>query len=354
MTGIYLEPIGLLYGEVAREAVSLGVALPLAGSAIAFAGVRLWEGEPGNVKHAVVRTSTIEAIDEPRVKVLLERLCAPRAAVAGVAMDRPRVMGVLNVTPDSFSDGGDHLDPADAIAHANALADGGADFIDIGGESTRPGSEPVTSEEELRRILPVLNGLASLPNPISIDTRKPEVMREAAKVRADVINDVSALTWAPDSMATALEIKKPVVLMHAKGDPKTMQDDPSYGDAVIEVYDFLERRIEAAVAAGLPRESLIADPGIGFGKSSAHNRALLQHIGVFHGLGTPVLVGTSRKHSLQKASRAIGPKEHVAASVAAALDAASQGVQLLRVHDVVEMRQALGVWSWIRGGSGSE
>ncbi len=262
-------------------------------------------------------------------------------------------MGVVNVTPDSFSDGGDHLDPADAIGHANALAEGGADFIDIGGESTRPGSEAVSAEEELRRLLPVLNGLASLPNPISIDTRKPEVMRETAKVRADVINDVSALTWAPDSVATALEIEKPVVLMHAKGDPKTMQDDPSYGDVVIEVYDFLERRIEAAVAAGLPRENLIVDPGIGFGKTSAHNRALLQHIGVFHGLGTPVLVGTSRKHSLRKASGAIGPKEHVVASVAAALDAASQGVQLLRVHDVVEMRQALAVWSWIRGASGA-
>lgn len=354
MTGIYLEPIGLLYGEVAREAVSLGAALPLAGSAIAFAGVRLWEGEPGAVKHAVARTSTLEAIDEPHVKTLLERLSAPRAAIAGVAMDRPRIMSVVNVTPDSFSDGGDHLDPAEAIAHANALAEGGADFIDIGGESTRPGSEPVSAEEELRRILPVLNDLASLPTPISIDTRKPEVMRETAKVRADVVNDVSALTFAADSMATALEIEKPVVLMHAKGDPKTMQDDPTYRDVVIEVYDYLERRIDAAVAAGLPRESLIADPGIGFGKTSAHNRALLQHIGVFHGLGTPILVGTSRKRSLQKAIGGLGPKEHAAASVAAALDAASQGVQLLRVHDFGEMRQALAVWSWIRGASGSE
>ncbi len=145
MTGIYLQPIGLLYGEVARDAVSLGVALPLAGSAIAFSAVRLWEGEPGHVKHAIVRTSTIQAIDEPKIKELLDRIVAPRAAIAGVSMDRPRIMGIVNVTPDSFSDGGEHLEPGAAIDHAKALSKDGADFVDIGGELTRPGSEPVAA-----------------------------------------------------------------------------------------------------------------------------------------------------------------------------------------------------------------
>ncbi len=350
MTGIYLEPIGLLYGVVSREAVSLGGALPLAGGAIAFGSVRLWEGEPGAMKHAVVRTSTIQSIEEPRIKELLDRLSAPRAAVAGVSMDRPRIMGIVNVTPDSFSDGGQFVESAAAIAHAKALSAGGADFIDIGGESTRPGSGAVTAEEELQRILPVLTGLAALPAPISIDTRKPEVMREAAKVRADIINDVSALTYAPDSLRTAAELKKPIVLMHAKGDPKTMQDDPIYADVVAEVYDYLESRIEAAVAAGLPRESLIADPGVGFGKTSAHNASLLQHIGIFHGLGVPLLLGVSRKRSLQSIAGASSPKDGEAASVAAALDAASQGVQIMRVHDLAATRQALAVWSWLRGG----
>ena len=349
MTGIYLQPIGLLYGEVARDAVSLGVALPLAGSAIAFSAVRLWEGEPGHVKHAIVRTSTIQAIDEPKIKELLDRIVAPRAAIAGVSMDRPRIMGIVNVTPDSFSDGGEHLEPGAAIDHAKALSKDGADFVDIGGESTRPGSEPVAAHEELRRILPVLSGLSGLPAPVSIDTRKPEVMREAAKIRADIINDVSAFTYAPDSLPTAVELKKPAVLMHAKGDPKTMQDSPSYQDVVIEVYDFLENRIEAAASAGLPRNTLIADPGIGFGKTAAHNASLLQNIALFHGLGAPLLTGTSRKRSLQRITGAKGPQEQVAASVAAALDAASQGVQIVRVHDVEETRQALAVWRWLRG-----
>jgi dihydropteroate synthase len=351
MTGIYLEPIGLLYGKVAREAVSLGGALPLAGGAIAFGAVRLWEGEPGAMKHAVVRTSTIQAIEEPRIKELLDRITAPRASIAGVSMDRTRIMGIVNVTPDSFSDGGDAFDPAAAIARANALADGGADFIDIGGESTRPGSETVPVVEETGRILPVLRGLAALKTPISVDTRKPEVMCAVANARADIVNDVSALTFAPDSLKTAAGLNKPVVLMHAQGDPKTMQDNPAYRDVVVEVYDFLESRIEAAVAAGLPRENLIADPGIGFGKTSAHNASLLQHISIFHGLGVPLLVGASRKRSLRTAAGAASPKDLLAsASVAAALDSASQGVQIVRVHDLEATLQALAVWSWLRGG----
>ncbi len=353
MTGIYLEPIGLLYGDVAREAISLGAALPLAGGAIAFGAVRLWEGEPGRMKHAIVRTTTIQAIEENRVKELLERIAAPRAPIAGVSMDGPRIMGIVNVTPDSFSDGGDYSEPSAAIDRANALSMQGADFVDIGGESTRPGAEPVSAEEEARRILPVLTGLAALQAPISIDTRKPEIMREAAKARADIINDISALTYAPDSLQTAAELKKPVVLMHAKGDPKTMQENPSYGDVVVEVYDFLEARIEAAVAAGVARESLIADPGIGFGKTSAHNAFLLRHVSIFHGLGVPLLLGASRKRSLQEATGASESEGRLAASVAAAIDAASQGVQILRAHDVEPTRQALAVWSWLRGAADS-
>jgi dihydropteroate synthase len=264
-------------------------------------------------------------------------------------MDSPRIMGIVNVTPDSFSDGGEHLEPSAAIEHARTLSDSGADFVDIGGESTRPGSEPVSAEEELRRILPVLSGLTGMPTPVSIDTRRPEVMREAAKIRADIINDVSALTFSPDSAATVAELKKPAVLMHAQRDPKTMQDNPTYRDVVIEVYDYLERRIEAAAAAGLSQSSLIADPGIGFGKTAMHNASVLQNISLFHGLGVPLLTGTSRKRSLQKLTGAKTPKEQVAGNIAASLDPVSQGVQIVRVHDVEETRQALAVWNWLRG-----
>lgn len=349
MTGFYLQPIGLLYGEVARDALSCAAALPLAGSAIAFSGVWLWEGEPGAVKRSIFTASAIQAVHEPAIKATLDRIVAPREAIAGVSMDSPRIMGIVNVTPDSFSDGGNYLDTGAAIAHAVALAERGADFIDIGGESTRPGAEPAAADEELRRLLPVLSRLASLRTPISIDTRKPEVMRRAAATRADIINDVSALTFSPDSLATVADLNKPVVLMHAKGSPQSMQEDPRYQDVVIEVYDYLEQRIEAAASAGLRRETLIADPGIGFGKTSAHNAALLQNIALFHGLGAPLLVGTSRKRSLQRAAGVQDSKGQASPSVAAVLDAASQGVQILRVHDVEETRQALAVWTWLRG-----
>jgi dihydropteroate synthase len=350
MAGVYLEPTGLLYGPVAREAVAVGGALPLAGSSIAFSAARLWEGEPGRIKHGVVRTSIIQAIEEPRIKELLERIVAPRAAIAGVSMAGPSIMGIVNVTPDSFSDGGDHFDSEAAIQHAKRLAAQGADFIDIGGESTRPGSDLISTSEELRRILPVLEGLPNFPAPISIDTRKAEVMRQSAKLGAAIFNDVSALTYAAESLSTAAGLQKPVVLMHSKGDPKTMQDNPVYDDVVVEVYDFLESRIEAAAEAGLTRANLVADPGIGFGKTLAHNLAVLQAMGLFHGLGVPLLTGTSRKGFIQKITGARDPRRRVAASVATALDAISQGVQIVRVHDVKETRQAISVWKMVRGG----
>ncbi len=350
MAGVYLEPVGLLYGAVAQEAVALGAAFPLAGSSIAFGAVRLWEGEAGNVKHAIVRTTTIQAIDEPRVKELLSKLSTSRAPVAGVSMDSPRIMGIVNVTPDSFSDGGDHFEAAAATGHAKKLAAEGADFIDIGAESTRPGASPVEAGEELRRLMPVLQGLAGLAVPVSVDTRKPEVMRAASGAGAALLNDVSALTYAADSLSTAVELKKPVVLMHAQGSPQSMQENPVYKDAAIEVYDYLERRIEVAVAAGIPRGSIVADPGIGFGKKLEHNLALLRNIGLFHGLGVPILTGSSRKALIQEAAGPHAPKARIAGSVAAALDAISQGVQIVRVHDVLEMRQALSVWETLRGG----
>jgi dihydropteroate synthase len=350
MAGIYLEPVGLLYGAVAKEAIALGAALPLAGSAIAFGTVRLWEGEPGNVKHAIVRTATIQAIEEPRVKDLLERLTAPRAAIAGLSFDQPRIMGVVNVTPDSFSDGGEYFEPGPAVAHAKKLAGEGADIVDIGAESTRPGALAVPLEEELRRLLPVLQGLEGLGVPVSADTRKPEVMREAVAAGAAIINDVSALRFSEESLSTAAALKKPVILMHAQGSPETMQVSPAYRDVVIEVYNFLEERMEAVAAAGVPREALIADPGIGFGKTRAHNLSLLQSISLFHGLGVPLLAGVSRKGSIQSLSGVEGPKLSDAGSLAAALDAACQGVQIVRMHDVAAARQALSLWKPLRGG----
>ncbi len=350
MPGLYLEPIGFIYGAIANEAIALGGALPLAGSdGIAFGAVRLWEGEPGRVKHAVVRTTTIQAIEEPRVRELLDRIIAPRPAIAGVSMDRPRIMGIVNITPDSFSDGGETLDTTAALERARAFAGSGASFVDLGGESTRPGSDPSSLDDEFRRVLPVLRGLSEFQLPISVDTRKPDVMKGAVEAGASLINDVSALTFDPQSLDTAVALGKPVVLMHCQGDPKTMQDEPVYRDVVMEVYDFLESRIAAAEQAGLPRANLLADPGIGFGKTLDHNLALLRSLSLFHGLGVPLLVGTSRKGFLGTLTGVRDPKERLPESITAVLAAANQGAQVLRVHDVEPTRRALDVWSALKG-----
>jgi dihydropteroate synthase len=253
-------------------------------------------------------------------------------------------MGVVNVTPDSFSDGGDFHEAEAAAPHARRLVAEGAAFIDIGGESTRPGAEAVSEDEELRRVCPVLDRLRGLPAAISVDTRKASVMRAAVGRGAGIINDVSALSHDADALATAATLRCPVVLMHAKGDPRTMQDDPTYADVLLEVYDFLEARIEAAESAGLGRELLVADPGIGFGKTSEHNLAVLAGIGLFHTLGVPILLGVSRKRFIGRITGEADPKKRVSGSIGAALAAAAQGVQMLRMHDVSETRQALDAW----------
>jgi dihydropteroate synthase len=271
-------------------------------------------------------------------------LCAPRAAVAGLALDRPLLMGVVNVTPDSFSDGGRYLGAEAAIAHALQLEAEGADILDIGGESTRPGSDPVDIEEECRRVLPVIAALARRSRArISIDTRKAEVMRRAALEGAHIVNDVSALRHDPAAMEVAAGLGLPVVLMHAQGEPKTMQAAPRYDDVVLDVYDALEARIAACELAGIARSRLIVDPGIGFGKNLAHNLALLASLSIFHGLGCAVLLGASRKSFIGHLTGAAAD-DRLPGSLAAALLGAAQGVQILRVHDVAATRQALAVW----------
>ena len=204
-------------------------------------------------------------------------------------------MGIVNVTPDSFSDGGLYDTTEGAIVHAAELAKDGADIVDVGGESTRPGSDAVEEGEELSRVIPVLEGLAGLHAAVSIDTRKASVARAAAKAGAKIFNDVSALTYDHESLAAAAETGLSVILMHAKGEPKTMQDDPRYDDVALEVYDYLAERIEAAEAAGIDRSRIAADPGIGFGKTLAHTLTLLANLSLLHGLGVPLLVGASRK-----------------------------------------------------------
>jgi dihydropteroate synthase len=341
---IYLRPIGMIWGAAAKQAVSDGLALPLCGGPGAFLAAELIEGEPGNTKRAIARASTLAALDEPEIRVLLDRICAPRPPIAGLSLYVPRTMGILNVTPDSFSDGGAHNRVEAAVAHARRLVAEGASIIDIGGESTRPGADAVVIEDERARVLPVLERLRGIGVPLSIDTRKAAVMRDAAAAGATIINDVSALEYDPASLVTAGRLGLPVVLMHSQGDPKTMQNNPAYRDVLLEVYDYLEARVEAAIAAGVPRERLVIDPGIGFGKSFEHNLALIEGVSLFHGLGCPVLAGISRKGVTGKLANEADPKKRDYGSAAAAVAAVAQGVAIVRVHNVAATEQSLRVW----------
>jgi dihydropteroate synthase len=266
-------------------------------------------------------------------------------SIADLTLDRPRVMGIVNFTPDSFSDGGQFNSARAAADHALRLAEEGADILDIGGESTRPGAGPVSEQEEMDRVLPVIEWVArETRTPLSLDTRKPRVMEAGHAAGALIWNDVSALTFAPDSIETAARLGCPVILMHAQGDPKTMQDNPVYEDVVAEVRDFLAARIAACTGAGIARDRLIADPGIGFGKTLAHNLTLLNNLRDFANLGCPLLIGASRKRFIGALSGDAPAHRRLGGSVAVALRAAAQGADILRVHDVAETRQALDVW----------
>jgi len=258
--------------------------------------------------------------------------------------ERTLVIGIVNVTPDSFSDGGMFDDAEAAVKHGVQLLEEGADVLDVGGESTRPGSDPVSVEEELERDLPVIEGLRrEAPETIlSVDTRKAAVAREALAAGADVVNDIGAGT-DPDMFGVVASVRAGMILMHMRGEPKTMQTDPYYDDVVTEVRGFLTERLEAAVAAGIGRDRLCIDPGIGFGKNLEHNLALLRSIGSFRELGVPVLVGVSRKRFIGELSGAEDPASRLEGSVAAAVWCASQGVEMVRVHDVGPTVRALRV-----------
>lgn len=265
---------------------------------------------------------------------------------AGRPLDlrRPAVMGILNITPDSFSDGGIFLSPDKAIAQALRMTEEGADIIDIGGESTRPGARPVSAQEEIDRVLPVVESLhKQVSLPISIDTSKPEVMRAAVKAGAGFINDVRALREA-GAMEAAAQLGVPVCLMHMQGEPRTMQDDPRYADIVGEVRDFLKQRLDACLNTGIPAQRLVVDPGFGFGKTLEHNIELLRGLRALQDLGVPVLVGLSRKSMIGKAlGLPVEQRQH--ASVALALMAVQQGARIVRVHDVGPTVEALRMWS---------
>ncbi len=316
-------------------------ARPLAGGLFGFAEVEVLR------RGAAPEILPVDAAEvlHPEEAETLEALGARRPPLAGLDLGQPRIMGVVNMTPDSFSDGGQLADTEAAVAHGLALAESGADILDVGGESTRPGAEPVPLDTELGRVMPVIEGLkaAGCSLPISIDTRKAAVAEAALAAGAVMFNDVSALTH--DQRSAAVAATAPALcLMHAQGDPRTLQENPRYGDVLLDVYDFLELRVAAAAAAGIEPGRIAIDPGIGFGKNLGHNIALLRRVSLFHGLGCAVVLGVSRKRFIGALSGVGEARARVAGSLAAGLAGLEQGVQILRVHDVAETRQALEVW----------
>jgi len=341
---LYLRPTGFLAASASARAIEVGKAGPVAGGPLAFSLVEVIEGRAGSASRKCVCYEAIAASNEPVVKAALRCISSKRAPIAGLSFERPRIMGVVNVTPDSFSDGGLHDTREAAIAHATRLIAQGADIIDIGGESTRPGADPVEAKCEAARILPVIKGLKGVKAALSADTRNGTVMAQAAEAGAHIINDISALSHDPASLSVVVNTGLPVILMHARGDPKTMQDDPVYENVVLEVYDALQARIDFCTGSGISRSRIIADPGIGFGKTFGHNLALLQSIGLFHGLGVPVMVGVSRKKFIGTLTGETEPARRVSGSLGGAMATVAQGVQLLRVHDVKDTVQALAVW----------
>ena len=337
----YIRPVGRLGASSSTTAPE---GIEVAGCPdLLFAAAEVIERTGHGIERRIIAARDL--LDAMRgAPELLDRLQRPRPAIAGLSFDRPRIIGVVNVTPDSFSDGGRHFSHKDALEHGLQLEAEGADILDVGGESTRPGAEPVDIEEECRRVLPVIEALAKKASvPVSVDTRNADVMRRAAQAGARLINDISALSHDPASLAVAAASSLPVVLMHARGTPGTMQRNPVYDDVVLDVYDALDARIRACELAGIPRARLIVDPGIGFGKTLAHNLALLGGLSTFHGLGCTVLLGASRKSFIGKLTGAAA-EDRLPGSLAAALAGVAQGVQIIRVHDVAATRQAILVW----------
>ena len=332
----YYRPLALLYGPDARRATASDEAGALGGSeSIAFSLVEIITREGGRIGRRVMRYPEAAAHCDP--------ITRPRPALAGLGLSVPRIMGIVNVTPDSFSDGGLNEEALTAIANGNRLAEEGAEILDIGGESTRPGSDPVPEDEECRRILPVITALAASGHRVSVDTRKAAVMAKAASAGARIINDVSALGHDPESLATAARLGLPVILMHAQGDPKTMQVRPEYDDVALDVFDALAARIDACIAAGIDAARIVIDPGIGFGKTFRHNLELLHQLTLFHGLGVPLMIGLSRKTFIGALTMERDAGRRVHGSLGGAVQAALSGAQILRVHDVAATRQALAV-----------
>jgi len=357
---LYLLPTAIVGGEQAAAAVIAGHGWPIGDGALAFTAVAVILRRPeGGADLSVAPFAELVSWAEREhpdlcrhVSDCLHRIGRRRPAWGGVAMDAPVVMGIVNVTPDSFSDGGEAFGTEPAIARALALVEAGATIIDVGGESTRPGADPVSPEEEEHRVVPVVRALAERGIVVSIDTRHARVMESTVAAGARIINDVTGLAGDPNSLGVAAASGAAVCLMHMLGDdPRTMQADPRYACAPLDMLDQMEERIAAAERAGLDRARLCVDPGIGFGKTALHNAQILGSLALLHRFGCPVLLGVSRKSFVGHLSQGEPPRQRLPGTLAANLAGLDAGVQILRVHDVAETVQAVRIWQAMRAGA---
>jgi len=349
MPRILIRPTGFVDSPFGHD----GRAARLAGGLCWFAAVELI-GVDGNrrVSTELLSVQELQERLDENISLQWERLTGTRAPLQlgerTIRLDQPRVMAIVNATPDSFSDGGQFADSGEAAAAGARMSEAGAAIVDVGGESTRPGSKPVWEGDEIERVVPVIRQLASAGAAVSVDTRKADVMTAAIAAGARMVNDVSALTYDDRSAAAVAAAGVPVILMHHQGSTETMQDNPRYDDVVVEVLLWLEERIAAAEVAGIARSSILVDIGFGFGKSVAHNLELMNNLALFHSLGCPIVVGASRKRTIGALSKEAPPGDRIGGSIAFAMKAVEQGAHILRVHDVPETVQALQVWRGLR------
>ena len=350
---IYVQPLGLVRGPIHCDRVFKN----LTGGNIYFAAVRIISRTKQGLEEKIVSIVDLDNFFKKKsstvaekIKTILNNIESPRGALmlnngSVIGWKKPVIQGVLNVTPDSFSDGGQYSDIELARPHAHEMISAGADIIDIGGETTKPGAQSVSIKSEKDRVLPVIKNLATLNFPLSIDSRNAEVMNDAIQNGAHIINDVSALGHDLKSIGVVKKEDVPIILMHAQGAPEIMQNNPQYSHILLDIYDYLESRIKMCIDAGIDKNKLIADPGIGFGKTVDHNLEILNGLSIFHGLGVPLLVGTSRKSFIGKITGEKVSENRVSGSIAAMLLCLEQGVQIVRVHDVEQATQAISVWN---------
>jgi dihydropteroate synthase len=356
-TRVYLRPTAFIDAPFGHD----GQALRLAGGLQWFSAVEVIVSDFGQrstvelvpVDRLDARIAALPPPQAAEAEGFLARLLAPRPALTLgeriIRLDQPQVMAILNVTPDSFSDGGRHAeDPVGAADAGTAMAAAGAAIIDVGGESTRPGAQPVWEGDELARVMPVIERLGAAGVAISIDTRKASVAAAALAGGAAMVNDVSAGKFDPRMLEAVAAAGCPIVLMHHQGEPATMQQDPRYDDVLLDVYDWLEDRIAAATAAGIARDRILIDPGIGFGKTLRHSLTVLNGLALLHGLGCPLMLGASRKRLVGALAGEVPADKRLPGSLVLAVAGASQGVQILRVHDAEESVQALRIWRGLR------